>query len=130
MDRTREYGKGQSNNPTFALNPHCRVNIAAASSTLTAIQGMCKNIVEKGNLSQPLLIFNRTEQRSIDLSAKLQSGKTIVAPSIKEAVEKSDVSIYNCMTGLFMFTYCSADNLYMPRRRQSCPRNYRQGAGE
>ena len=50
-------------------------------------RGMCKNLVEKGNLSQPLIIYNRTQQRAEDLSAKLGSGKTKVASSIEEAVK-------------------------------------------
>jgi 3-hydroxyisobutyrate dehydrogenase-like beta-hydroxyacid dehydrogenase len=59
-------------------------------------RGMCKNLVEKGNLSQPLIIYNRTQQRAEDLSAKLGSGKTIVASSIEKAVKPADF-IFTCL---------------------------------
>lgn len=57
---------------------------------------MCKNLVEKGQLSKPLIIFNRTEKRSQDLSASLPSGKSTVVLSIGEAVSKSDI-IFTCV---------------------------------
>lgn len=57
---------------------------------------MCKNLVEKGDLSSPLILFNRTNQRSKDLSAKLGSDKTKVASTLTEAVENSDV-IFTCV---------------------------------
>ena len=57
---------------------------------------MCKNLVEKGNLDKPLIIFNRTLKRAEDLNAKLPSGKSIVAISIDEAVSKSDL-IFTCL---------------------------------
>lgn len=55
---------------------------------------MCKNIVEKGNLDKPLIIFNRTVKRAEDLSSKL--GHSTVASSIEEAVKKSDI-IFICL---------------------------------
>jgi len=55
-------------------------------------RGMCKNLVEKGNLSNPLIIFNRTTQRAHDLSAKI--GHSTVASSIEEATAKSDIIFY------------------------------------
>jgi 3-hydroxyisobutyrate dehydrogenase-like beta-hydroxyacid dehydrogenase len=57
---------------------------------------MCKNIVEKGNLDKPLIIFNRTKKRADDLSQKLTSGKSTVASTIEEAVSKSDI-IFTCV---------------------------------
>ncbi|KAM7183676.1 putative oxidoreductase YfjR [Rhypophila sp. PSN 637] len=54
-------------------------------------RGMCKNIVEKANLDQPLLLYNRTKQRSIDLSSSLGEGKTAVVDSIAEGVAKADI---------------------------------------
>ena len=57
---------------------------------------MCKNLVEKGELDKPLIIFNRTNKRSTDLQAKLPKGKTDVAQSLEEAVSKSDV-IFTCL---------------------------------
>jgi len=57
---------------------------------------MCKNLVEKGNLDKPLIIFNRTQSRATDLSKSLPSGKAIVASSINEAVSKADI-IFTCV---------------------------------
>lgn len=57
---------------------------------------MCKNLVEKGQLSKPLIIFNRTEKRAQDLSASLPSGKSTVVSSIGDAVSKSDI-IFTCV---------------------------------
>ena len=53
---------------------------------------MCKNLVEKGNLSNPLIIYNRTTQRAYDLSAKI--GNSTVASSIPEAVSEADIVFY------------------------------------
>jgi 3-hydroxyisobutyrate dehydrogenase-like beta-hydroxyacid dehydrogenase len=57
---------------------------------------MCKNLVEKGNLSQPLIIYNRTTQRAEDLSQKLGSDKTKVAKTIEEAVKPAEI-IFTCL---------------------------------
>ncbi len=57
---------------------------------------MCKNIVEKGDLEKPLIIFNRTKKRAEDLSQKLTPGKSTVASTIEEAVSKSDI-IFTCV---------------------------------
>lgn len=57
---------------------------------------MCKNIVEKGDLDKPLIIFNRTNKRAVDFSQKLPSGKSTVASTIEEAVSKSDI-IFTCV---------------------------------
>ena len=53
---------------------------------------MCKNLVEKGNLSHPLIIHNRTVKRAQDLSAKI--GHSVVASSISELVSKADIIFY------------------------------------
>lgn len=57
---------------------------------------MCKQLVEKGNLDKPLIIFNRTLNRAEDMNAKLPSGKSTVAQNISEAVSKSDI-IFTCL---------------------------------
>jgi 3-hydroxyisobutyrate dehydrogenase-like beta-hydroxyacid dehydrogenase len=57
---------------------------------------MCKNLVEKGNLSQPLIIFNRTQKRADDLSSKLGKDRTKVAFTIEEAVKDADI-IFTCV---------------------------------
>jgi 3-hydroxyisobutyrate dehydrogenase-like beta-hydroxyacid dehydrogenase len=57
---------------------------------------MCKNLVEKGQLDKPLIIFNRTQQRATDLSKSLPSGSSTVVTSIEELVSKSDI-IFTCV---------------------------------
>ncbi|KAI0459687.1 NAD binding domain of 6-phosphogluconate dehydrogenase-domain-containing protein [Xylaria acuta] len=54
-------------------------------------RGMCKNLVEKGNLDKPLILYNRTKKRSEDLAASLPAGRTEVVDSIAEGVKKADV---------------------------------------
>ncbi|KAK5231426.1 hypothetical protein LTR72_000607 [Exophiala xenobiotica] len=55
-------------------------------------RGMCKNLVEKGNLSNPLIIYNRTTKRAEDLSEKI--GNSTVSTSIPDAVSKADIILY------------------------------------
>lgn len=62
-----------------------------ALNTTDTLQGMCKNLVEKGNLDQPLLLYNRTKQRSVDLSTALGTDKTEVVDSIADGVAKADI---------------------------------------
>ena len=57
---------------------------------------MCKNLVEKGDLDKPLIIFNRTQKRATDLNARLPSGKSVVASSLEKAVSKGDI-IFTCL---------------------------------
>lgn len=57
---------------------------------------MCANLVSKGNLSSPLILYNRTQKRSDDLSSKLGTDKTKVASTIPEAVKDSDI-IFICV---------------------------------
>jgi 3-hydroxyisobutyrate dehydrogenase-like beta-hydroxyacid dehydrogenase len=52
---------------------------------------MCANLVNKGNLDKPLILYNRTKQRSDDLAAKLGDGKTKVVETVGDAVKESDV---------------------------------------
>ncbi|KAI1324985.1 NAD binding domain of 6-phosphogluconate dehydrogenase-domain-containing protein [Xylariaceae sp. FL0255] len=54
-------------------------------------RGMVKNLVQKGNLDRPLIIFNRTKKRCEDLAATLPSGKTVIADTIEEGVQKADI---------------------------------------
>jgi len=56
---------------------------------------MVKNLVEKGELEKPVLIFNRTQQRSVDLEKSLPAGKVTIA-SVEQAVSKSDI-IFICL---------------------------------
>ncbi|KUJ16846.1 uncharacterized protein LY89DRAFT_684879 [Mollisia scopiformis] len=59
-------------------------------------RGMCKNLVEKGQLDKPLIIYNRTTKRSEDLNKLLPSGKSKVATSIKDVVSEADI-IFTCV---------------------------------
>ncbi len=52
---------------------------------------MCANLVSKGNLDKPLILYNRTKQRSEDLSKKLGTSKTKVASTITDAVKDTDI---------------------------------------
>lgn len=60
-------------------------------------QGMCKNIVEKANLSSPLLLYNRSIERATSLSAMLAPGKTKVVGSLTDGVASADV-IFTCLS--------------------------------
>lgn len=64
---------------------------------ITTVQGMVKNIVEKGNLQSPLLIYNRTTQRATDLSASLPAGKTTVVTDLNSALSSATV-IFTCLS--------------------------------
>ncbi|KAI5868604.1 6-phosphogluconate dehydrogenase 2 [Durotheca rogersii] len=54
-------------------------------------RGMVKNLVEKGNLEKPLLLYNRTKKRAEELAATLPAGKAEAVDSIEEAVKKADI---------------------------------------
>jgi 3-hydroxyisobutyrate dehydrogenase-like beta-hydroxyacid dehydrogenase len=58
---------------------------------------MCKNIVEKGNLDQPLMIYNRSTMRAVDLSSSLPTGKTEVVKSVPDGVARADI-IFTCLS--------------------------------
>jgi 3-hydroxyisobutyrate dehydrogenase-like beta-hydroxyacid dehydrogenase len=83
MDRPRKHGQSKYYFLTLGI-------------VTKSLQGMCKNLVEKGQLDKPLIIFNRTEKRATDLSKSLPSGKSTVASSIEDAVSKSDI-IFTCV---------------------------------
>ncbi|KAL6354637.1 hypothetical protein LRP88_11981 [Fusarium phalaenopsidis] len=59
-------------------------------------RGISKNIVEKGNLDGPLLLFNRSAQRAIDHSNSLPQGKSEVVTSLSEGISRADV-IFSCV---------------------------------
>ena len=56
---------------------------------------MCKNLVQKGNLSSPLVLYNRTAKRANELSDRV--GNCIVSSSITNAVADADI-IFSCLT--------------------------------
>lgn len=57
---------------------------------------MCKNLVEKGNLDHPLVIFNRTKSRADALAEKLGEKNVKIAESVKETVSSADI-IFTCV---------------------------------
>ena len=57
---------------------------------------MCKNIVEKGKLSKPLIIYNRTAKRAHDLAKTLPSDKSEVITDLPKVVSRSDL-IFICV---------------------------------
>lgn len=59
-------------------------------------RGMVKNLVEKGNLSKPVLIQNRTYARSEGLADSLGKDKVKPVKTVEEAVKESDV-IFSCL---------------------------------
>ncbi|KAF1995259.1 hypothetical protein P154DRAFT_548592 [Amniculicola lignicola CBS 123094] len=59
-------------------------------------RGMCKNLVEKGNLTSPLILYNRTKARSDELAEKLGTDKTKVVESIQDAVKEAHI-IFICL---------------------------------
>ncbi|KAG8676057.1 hypothetical protein FPOAC2_02137 [Fusarium poae] len=59
-------------------------------------RGMSKNIVEKGNLDGPLLLYNRSIKRTTEFSATLPVGKTEVVESLADGVARADV-IFSCI---------------------------------
>ncbi|KAF4463219.1 gamma hydroxybutyrate dehydrogenase [Fusarium albosuccineum] len=59
-------------------------------------RGMSKNIVEKGNLDGPLLLFNRSTQRAVDFSNDLPQDKTEVVGSLSGGVSRADI-VFSCV---------------------------------
>lgn len=60
------------------------------------VKAMAKNLVEKGNLSQPLIVFNRTTKRAEDFVAARGSRKARAVSSLSDAVKDSDL-IFICL---------------------------------
>jgi 3-hydroxyisobutyrate dehydrogenase-like beta-hydroxyacid dehydrogenase len=52
---------------------------------------MVTNLAQKGNLDKPVLIYNRSPQRAVDLAAQIGGGKTEVVTSPVEAARRADV---------------------------------------
>ena len=57
-------------------------------------RGMVKNLIQKGNLPSPLILYNRTKARADSLSQTL--GHSTVSPSVEDAVSKADI-IFICL---------------------------------
>jgi 3-hydroxyisobutyrate dehydrogenase-like beta-hydroxyacid dehydrogenase len=56
---------------------------------------MCKNLAEKGNLKNPLIVFNRTAKRATDLASALGS-QVQVAESIEDTAKRASM-IFICL---------------------------------
>lgn len=56
---------------------------------------MVKNLVEKGNLTNPLILYNRTQSRATELS-KSVTAPTTVASSIRDAVAPASI-VFICL---------------------------------
>jgi 3-hydroxyisobutyrate dehydrogenase-like beta-hydroxyacid dehydrogenase len=56
---------------------------------------MSKNLVQKGNLEKPLILWNRTQSRATSLSENI--GHSIVAETFQDAVSRSDI-IFSCIS--------------------------------
>ncbi|KAL8684184.1 MAG: hypothetical protein Q9224_006539 [Gallowayella concinna] len=63
-----------------------------------SLQGMVKNLLEKADLDNKLIMFNRTPQRATDLQSTLDPNKekTVIAPNVPEAVSVADI-IFTCL---------------------------------
>lgn len=57
---------------------------------------MCKNIVEKGNLDSPLMLYNRSTHKATALSEKMPAGRTEVVTSLADGTAKADI-IFLCL---------------------------------
>ncbi|KAF2217864.1 hypothetical protein CERZMDRAFT_80524 [Cercospora zeae-maydis SCOH1-5] len=60
-------------------------------------RGMVKNVVEKGEYTAPVLVYNRTTARTEKLVSQLPDGKAKVITSVAEAVKGADI-IFLCLS--------------------------------
>lgn len=58
---------------------------------------MCKNLIEKGHLDKPLILYNRTKSRADELSQKLGVDKTHVVYTIHDVVKSGADIIFMCL---------------------------------
>lgn len=59
-------------------------------------QGMCSNLVQKGSLGKPLLVYNRTQKRSDDFVTQVGAAYAKASNSLREGVSSSDI-IFSCL---------------------------------
>ena len=57
---------------------------------------MCRNLVAKGPLEAPLILYNRTKQRTIEMEEELGDEKVTLAKTIGEALAQANV-IFTCL---------------------------------
>ena len=86
MDRFRQYGSSIIS------------KLIGLSAFGSYVQGMSKNLAEKGQFEHPLLLYNRTSERAVEQEACLPKGSSKAVTSIEELVSASDI-IFTCMTG-------------------------------
>ncbi|VTT57196.1 unnamed protein product [Fusarium fujikuroi] len=55
-------------------------------------RGMCLNLVKKGCLDKPLLVYNRTQKRSEDFVAQVGSDHAKMCTSLHEGVGSCDIT--------------------------------------
>ncbi len=91
LRRTRKHGTRESK--LVGRRPGQRRTLRSAIHSTGHVQ---EHIVEKGNLDQPLMLYNRSKHRSVDLSSALPAGKTEVIESLEDGVAKADV-IFTCL---------------------------------
>ncbi|KAK7212271.1 hypothetical protein V2G26_019449 [Clonostachys chloroleuca] len=60
-------------------------------------RGMCQNLIQKGSLDKPLLVYNRTKKRSEDFVAQFGRGKATVSDSLEESVSSAEI-IFTCLS--------------------------------
>ena len=73
-------------------------------------KGMCRQLVERGNLSSPLRIFNRTLKPAIALRDSVPEGKITISSTAEEAIVKSEV-IFMCLSSYTATEETLADSL-------------------
>ena len=56
-------------------------------------KGMCKNIIEKGRTTKPVIIYDLSEKRTREVHAQLSHSR--VARSITEAIQDADIVFYS-----------------------------------
>lgn len=60
----------------------------------SSIQAITANLVAKGNLTSPLILYNRTAERAKEHSSLI--GNSLVVASLEEAVSRADM-IWSCV---------------------------------
>ena len=59
-------------------------------------QRECRKLIEKGNLSKPLIVQNRTKARAEAFTASCGDSKVVAADSVEDAVKRADI-IFTCV---------------------------------
>ena len=73
---------------------------------------MCRNLVERGNLTSALQVFNRTEEHAIELRNSVSEGKITVASTAVAAIQESDL-VFICLNSYTSTEEVLADSVKM-----------------